>query len=27
LAAHAFDPRLLWDNPDNLSTAKQETLA
>ncbi|WP_065979168.1 PqiA/YebS family transporter subunit [Pseudoalteromonas lipolytica] len=26
LAAHAFDPRLLWDNPENLKTAKQETL-
>jgi paraquat-inducible protein A len=27
LAAHAFDPRLLWDSPANLKTAKQENLA
>ncbi len=27
LAAHAFDPRLLWDTPANLSKVKQETLA
>ncbi len=26
LAAHAFDPRLLWDSPANLKTAKQENL-
>jgi len=27
LAAHAFDPRLLWDSPNNLNKVKQETLA
>tara|TARA_Y100000310_G_scaffold291600_1_gene319668 strand:- start:2003 stop:3241 length:1239 start_codon:yes stop_codon:yes gene_type:complete len=27
LAAHAFDPRLLWDSPTNLKKVKQETLA